>query len=164
MCTMFCDRMCDRMWRGPATALLGIADHHMKYQGQVWFILFLLGEWDGILGSSPKIPYSDGEDEQITCNKVVEDYELKLCEEISQWGTLGAISRKKVAGWELVMVKSNLETTQMYKAILTFPRDHPARRVMMDGFMTSLWWWCAVFKHFLGHLIFWHLNFWIRIL
>jgi len=97
---------------------------YMKYHGQVWFILFLPGERDGILGSSPKIPYSEGEDEQIARDKkVAEDYEPKLCEEISRWGTLGAISREKVAGWESVMVKSNLETTQMYKAILTLPRD-----------------------------------------
>jgi hypothetical protein len=89
------------------------------------------------MGFTPKIPYPDDEYdeyEQIardTDKKVAEDYEPKLCEEIRRWGTLGAVSRKKVAGWE--SMKSNLETAEMYKAIMTLPSDHPAHRAMMDG-------------------------------
>jgi len=112
---------------------------YMKYLEQVWFILFVPGKRDGILGFSPNIPYSDDEDEQFARDKkVAEDYEPKLCEEISRWGTLGAVSRKKVAGWDSMTMKSTLETTQMYDAISTLPSDHPAHRAMMDGFMASL--------------------------
>jgi hypothetical protein len=101
---------------------------------------------------SPKIPYvdSDGEydedDEQYEDDKqdardkqVAEDYEPKLCKEISRWGTLGAISsRKEVAGWVCETMESSLEQAQMYKAIMTLPRDHPAYMAMIRNFMASL--------------------------
>ena len=95
---------------------------------------------------SPKIPhaYSEpegdyDEDEQIARDKkVVEDYEPKLCNEISRWGTIGAISNKKIAGWESVTMQNTLEEAQMYNAVMTLPRGHPARRDMMEGFMALL--------------------------
>jgi len=102
------------------------------------------GKRDGILSFSPKIPYFELDDEynkegQITWDKgVVEDYEPKFCEEINRWGTLGAVSRKKVAGWDSLTVKSSLETAQMYKAVMSLPRDHPAHRAMINGFVASL--------------------------
>ena len=115
---------------------------YMRYGDQVWFVLFVPGKRDAILGLSPQIPYSYGEydeDEEIARDKqMVEDYEPKLCKEISRWGTLGAVSREKVAGWESMTVKSSLETAQMYEAVMTLPSDHPAHRAMMDGFMASL--------------------------
>ena len=117
---------------------------YMRYLDQVWFVLFVPGKRDAILGFSPNIPYSDGdgeydEYEEIARDKqMVEEYEPKLCEEISRWGTLGVVSRKQVAGWESVAMKSSLETAQMYEAVMTLPRDHPAHRAMIDGFMASL--------------------------
>ena len=78
------------------------------------------GKRDGILGFSPKIPYFivddvyDEEGQIARDKKVVEDYEPKFCEEISRWGTLGALSRKKVAGWHGMSMKSSMETAQMY--------------------------------------------------
>ena len=129
---------------GPGQGFLVGPHFYMKYLEQIWFILFVPGKRDGILGFSPKIPYSysDGEydeEAQIAREKqVAEDYEPRLCEEISRWGTLGAVSRKKVAGWDSLTVKSSLETAQMYEAVMTLPRDHPAHRAMMDGFMASL--------------------------
>ena len=117
---------------------------YMKYLDQVWFVLFVPGKRDVVLGFSPNIPYSDGdgeydEYEEIARDKqMVEEYEPKLCEEISRWGTLGAVSRKQVGEWESVAMKSSLETAQMYEAVMTLPRDHPAHRAMIDGFMASL--------------------------
>jgi len=117
---------------------------YMKYLDQVWFVLFVPGKRDGILGFSPKIPYFELDDEydeegQIARDKkVAEDYEPKFCEEVSRWGTLGALSRKKMAGWDSMTVKSSLETAQMYEAVMTLPSDHPAHRAMIDGFMASL--------------------------
>jgi len=116
----------------------------MKYVDQVWFVLFVPGKRDGILGFSPKIPYfivddvCDEEGQIARDTKVAEDYEPKFCEEISRWGTLGAVSRKKVAGWDSFTVKSSLETAQMYDAVMTLPSDHPAHRVIMGSFMASL--------------------------
>ena len=116
---------------------------YMKYLEQIWFVLFMPGERDGILGFSPnRIPYLDDEDDeeaQIALDKkVAEDYEPRFCEEVSRWGTLGAVTRKKVAGWESMTVKSSLETAQMYDAIMTLPSNHPAHRALVDGFMASL--------------------------
>jgi len=93
---------------------------YMTYLDRVWFILFMPGKRDGILGFSPKIPYFivddvyDEEGQIARDKKVVEDYEPKFCEEISRWGTLGALSRKKVAGWHGMSMKSSMETAQMY--------------------------------------------------
>jgi len=72
----------------------------MKYLDQIWFVLLVPGKRDGIIGFSPKMPYLDDQNEQIARDnlRVAEDYETKFWEEVSQWGTLGAVSRKKVPG------------------------------------------------------------------
>ena len=163
---------------GPALGSLPVGPHfYMKYLDQVWFVLFVPGKRDGILGVSPKIPhaYSEpegdyDEDEQIARDKkVVEDYEPKLCNEISRWGTIGAISNKKIAGWESVTMQNTLEEAQMYNAVMTLPRGHPARRDMMEGFMASLRQWEV--RYSCGGIIFWtycsssfmYSDLWIRI-
>lgn len=90
----------------------------------------------GSSASVPKMPYLDDQNEQIARDKkVAEDYETNFWEEVSHWGTLGAVSRKKVAGWDSMRLKSNLQTAQIYDAIMTLPSDRPA---LVHGFMASL--------------------------
>ena len=112
---------------------------YMKYVDQIWFVLLVPGERDGIIGFSPKIPYLDDQNKQIARDKnMAEDYETNFLQEVSRWGTLGAVSRKKVAGWDSMTLKSNLQTAQMYDAIMTLPSDHPAHMALVDDFMSSL--------------------------
>jgi len=111
---------------------------YMKYLEQIWFILFVPGYRDGITGHSPKIPYTEDsfEDTGIARDKALaEDYDVKLCEEVSRVGTLGAVACQKLAGWESSMVKSNMEDAQMAMAIMGLPTNHPARVNMIR----SLW-------------------------
>ena len=122
---------------------------YMKYLSEIWFVLFEPGRRDGIIGIGPKIPYvmddSDEEDYDIVeekqfarDKKIAEDYEPKLCEEVSRIGTLGALANKNIAGWESHTLESSLEEAQFCEAILTLPHDHPAQRAMMRNALSQL--------------------------
>ncbi|KIK06042.1 hypothetical protein K443DRAFT_674606 [Laccaria amethystina LaAM-08-1] len=113
---------------------------YMKYLEQIWFILFVPGSRDGISGYSPDIPYSDDwfEDTGIARDKALaEDYDAKLCKEVSRIGTLGVVAGKKVAGWVASTLESDLELAQMAEAIMGLPANHPARVQMIQGVFRS---------------------------
>jgi hypothetical protein len=112
----------------------------MKYLEQIWFILFVPGSRDGISGYSPDIPYSDDwfEDTGIARDKALaEDYDAKLCKEVSRIGTLGVVAGKKVAGWKANTLESDMEFAQMAEAIMGLPTNHPARVQMIQGVFRS---------------------------
>jgi len=112
---------------------------YMKYLSQVWFVIFVPGQRDGMVGYSPELQYLEEEGEDIARDKqVAEDFDPELCEEVRRWGTLGAEAMKKVAGWEGSTLRSSLETAQMAEAIMALPMDHPAHRAMIENLFSSL--------------------------
>ena len=94
---------------------------YMKYLYEIWFILFVPGCRDGIVGYSPEIPGTDDlYEEEDSCEEeysykeegiarekaLAEDYDAKLCEEVSRMGTAGVGEAwQKVAGWEVSTLK-----------------------------------------------------------
>ena len=111
---------------------------YMKYLSQIWFVLFVPGSRRGITGYSQEIPDTEDsyEDAGIARDKALaEDYDAKLCEEVSRFGTAGIFAFKKVAGWQGSTLKSSLQFAQMAEAIMELPDDHPAYVGMMRG-----WW------------------------
>lgn len=92
-----------------------------------------------MLSYSPKLRHLEEEDEEVAHDKkVAEDFDPKLCEEVGQWGTIGAEAMQKVAGWVTFTMRSGLETAQMAEAIRTLPIDHPAHRAMMEAVFSVL--------------------------
>ena len=105
---------------------------YMKYLNQIWFVLFVPGSRDGITGYSPEMPYTDDwyEDEGIARDKALaEDYDAKLCEEVSRMGALGAVASNKVAGWKASTLESDMEFAQMANEIMQLPAN-PRGRMM----------------------------------
>ena len=105
---------------------------YMKYLNQTWFVLFVPGSRDGITGYSPEMPYTDDwyEDEGIARDKALaEDYDAKLCEEVSRMGALGAVASNKVAGWKASTLESDMEFAQMANEIMQLPAN-PRGRMM----------------------------------
>ena len=105
---------------------------YMKYLNQIWFVLFVPGSRDGITRYSPEMPYTDDwyEDEGIARDKALaEDYDAKLCEEVSRMGALGAVASNKVAGWKASTLESDMEFAQMANEIMQLPAN-PRGRMM----------------------------------
>ncbi|EDR09644.1 uncharacterized protein LACBIDRAFT_326145 [Laccaria bicolor S238N-H82] len=94
---------------------------YMKYLQEVWFVLFVPESRDAITGFSPNIPHAEDshEDAGIAHDKALaEDYDAKLCEEVRRIGTFGAVTSKRLAGWESSTLKRNLELAQMMKTFM----------------------------------------------
>ena len=142
LCTLLLDISEFGLAKPRFTATIGLPvgpRFYMKYVHEVWFVLFVPGSRDAITGYSPKIPHAEDsyEDTGIARDKALaEDYDVKLCEEASRIGTLGAVASNEVAGWESSTLKRNLELAQMMKAFMGL--SHPARVGMMQGF-ESMW-------------------------
>lgn len=64
---------------------------------------------------------------------LAEDYDPKLCKEVSRIGTAGVEFHKEVAGWQGSTLQSDLEFSQLAKAIMGLPAKHPARVEMIRG-------------------------------
>jgi hypothetical protein len=112
---------------------------YMKYISEVWFVLFVPGQRDGMLGYSSKLPYLEEEDEEAARDKkVAEDFDPGLCEEVRRWGTVGAEAMQKVAGWEGFTIRSSLEIAQMADETRKLPIDHPAHIAMMQSVFRAL--------------------------
>ncbi|CAA7270465.1 unnamed protein product [Cyclocybe aegerita] len=115
---------------------------YMKYLYHVWFVLFLPGRRDGIIGCSAKLhvamPGEEDEAEVANDKAVAEEYDPRLCEEVKRCGTLRAKFMKKAAGWEALTLKRNLEETQLVEATMELPDDHPVYRALVQNVMSSL--------------------------
>ncbi|KIJ94513.1 hypothetical protein K443DRAFT_110298 [Laccaria amethystina LaAM-08-1] len=123
---------------------------YMKYLSQIWFVLFVPGSRRGITGYSPDLPdrYAEDldedaeedlydEDAEIALQKALaEDFDVKLCEEVSQGGA-GVLAFKKVAGWQSSTLKSSLQFAQMAEVIMELPTDHPAYVGMMQNWLRN---------------------------
>ena len=144
LCTLLLDISEFGLAEPRLTATIGLPvgpRFYMKYLSQVWFVLFTPGSRDAITGCSPKIPHAEDSFEATGIARekaLAEDYDAKLCEEVSRLGTLGAVVRNKVAGWEASTLKSNIESAQMIEAIMGLPKNHPAHVAMVQNFR-SLW-------------------------
>lgn len=63
---------------------------YMRYLSQVWFVLFMPGQQDGIIGWNPDIPYDEDEELEVAHDKALaEEFDPKLTEEVRRWGTHG---------------------------------------------------------------------------
>jgi hypothetical protein len=115
---------------------------YMKYLSQVWFVLFMPGQRDGIIGWSPDVPQgttSDDEDEELEVahDKVLaEEFDPRLSEEVRRWGTHGVLILNAVTGWESSTLKDTLERTQLSRAILWgLPSGHPVHKALVKDIM-----------------------------
>ncbi|EDR08770.1 uncharacterized protein LACBIDRAFT_327083 [Laccaria bicolor S238N-H82] len=123
----------------PTNTIIGLPvgpRFYMKFLEQIWFILFVPRYRYGISGYSPDIPYTDDwfEEAGIARDKALaEDYDPKLCKEVSRIGTAGVEFHKEVAGWQGSTLQSDLEFSQLAKAIMGLPAKHPARVEMIRG-------------------------------
>jgi hypothetical protein len=110
---------------------------YMKYIYKVWVVLFTPGSRDGVTCYSPRIPDTKDVFEEAGIARdraVAEEYDAKLCEEVSRLGTLEVIACQKLAGWEGSTLKSNMEYAQMTNAIMGLPHSHPAYVAMVQHY------------------------------
>ena len=109
----------------------------MKYLSQVWFVLFMPGQRDGIIGWSPDVPYDEDEELEIAHDKALaEEFDPKLAEEVRRWGTHGIAILNAVTRWESSTLKDSLERTQLSRALLWgLPIGHPVHQTLVKNIM-----------------------------
>ena len=116
----------------------------MKYNTEVWFMLFAPGEKGGVFGYSAKLPvpvYDDEETEAERDNldkELAQNFDKKLVDEVSRFGICTVPVLKRLAGWEAYTMKSSLEEAQFANAMLSLPLDHPASMQYQRNFLASL--------------------------
>ncbi|KIK06034.1 hypothetical protein K443DRAFT_307464 [Laccaria amethystina LaAM-08-1] len=114
---------------------------YMKYIYQVWVVLFTPGSRHAVTCYSPRIPPTEDAFEEAGIARdraVAEEYDAKLCEEVSRLGTLEVVARQKLAGWEGSTLKGNMEYAQLTNAIMGLPHSHPAYVAMAQHY-GNLW-------------------------
>lgn len=53
-------------------------------------------------------------------------------------GMLGVAEMKKLAEWEICMLKGSLEVAQMFEVIMGLPSGHPVQSDMIQNVLSSL--------------------------
>lgn len=114
---------------------------YMKYLEQVWYLLFIPGKRDCIMGNSPDIAIKDeDEDERQVADEVAlaQQFDARLEQDVSRGLATLVKYSQKLGGWSASTLESTLESAQYAEAIMTLPHSHPAQRELFASMFRTI--------------------------